>query len=547
MQGLFILGLILPLPYLFFGFVEGRIRLPWQRQEQQAPRATGLKRLAIVYAIMVCVIFANPYGADLALYPVTLLGEISNETAVAATNVAEFLPSLASPDLNRAEHYLKWMIYLSSFSFVLNIRRLNPTHVSLFAAFLYLGLTAQRNVAIFAIIATPMTIVNIDGFLDDLSNRFPRLNLPHYLDVAQIAVTPVILAGIVFMLVQIATDAFYIRDGNTTRFGFGLARHNYPIKAANFVEAAGLSGRMFNNPWCGGYLIWRFHPERQVYFDGRWEVYGEQFFERYLQLQNDPALFEEEAARFGIDHVLLYHTVGYVDTTLIEYLTSSPGWQPIYFDEVSVVFVRNLPEYADLIQKYRVDFNTFEREKDRIEAALPAGLDDAHLRGTNGLLARLTDRIPGQAYPMEDIARANFYVKVGYYDNARRLFERALTVYPDAEIAHSGLGVAYWQLGLHPFAMAEFKTVEQLNPRSVSNLINLGQLNLLIGPLDEAERYFEKARKLDRRNVQASLYLAGIYLRTGQPDKAAQELRHALKLQPDLREAEDLLRRIERR
>ena len=40
--------------------------------------------------------------------------------------------------------------HLCGFSFVLNIRRLNLTHACLFVAFLYLAITAKRNVAVFA-------------------------------------------------------------------------------------------------------------------------------------------------------------------------------------------------------------------------------------------------------------------------------------------------------------------------------------------------------------------------------------------------------------
>lgn len=51
-----------------------------------------------------------------------------------------------------------------------------------------------------------------------------------------------------------------------------------PAGAADFIEDAGLKGRMLNGYGTGGYLTWRFYPERLVFIDSRADVYGDDFF-----------------------------------------------------------------------------------------------------------------------------------------------------------------------------------------------------------------------------------------------------------------------------
>jgi hypothetical protein len=40
-----------------------------------------------------------------------------------------------------------------------------------------------------------------------------------------------------------------------------------------------------------------------------------------------------------------------------EFLVSTykdPNWVPVYFDDYSIIFIRNIPEHAEIIEKYRI-------------------------------------------------------------------------------------------------------------------------------------------------------------------------------------------------
>jgi len=547
MHGLFVLGLILTALYLGVAILEWKVRLPGRREEEHKFRGKMYYGwLAAVLILMVCESFLSPYGVDVALYPVTLAQELLSEANVVATSVGELSSPLAGLDISRAERYFKWMICLVPLTFLLNLRRLNLLHICLFAVFLYLALGARRNMDLFAVVAVPIAVINVCGFMDELFGLFKRFNVSRLFAAAQPVASLIIMTGMVYMMLRLATDRYYISDRDLTRFGFGPAEDAYPVRAANFLEAAGVQGRMFNDPSDGGYLIWRFYPERKVYFDGRWEVYGNRFFENFKHVCSSPDLFEKQAAPMEIRYALLPHSVGYLQR-LIRHMADSPQWKPVYFDAVSLVFVKNVPENAEVIEGFAIDFATFENEKDRFHALLPADIGDPHFSGSRSMPVRIADRIPGLRYPFEEIARANFYLTFGYHDTARLLYEQALKIYPDCEIAHARLGTVYLRQRLYPLALAQFETVDRLNPRSIANLMNLGHLNLVIGRVDEAEEYFERAKKLDPRNAAVRFQLGKIYLRKGLKETGVRELRRALKLNPDLQEARELIGHIEQR
>jgi len=277
--------------------------------------------------------------------------------------VGELSSPLSGADPSRAVKYFRWMIWIVPITFALNWRRPNLTHAVLFAAFLYLGLIARRNLDLFAVVAIPIAIMNVNGFLDDLPRYLKGRDVSGLLGKVQLALSPLIAAGILLMIFKVATDRYFIEDRDLTRFGFGVAKHAHPVKAANFIEAADLAGEMFNDPAIGGYLIWRLFPNRRVYFDGRWEVYGDEFFENFKLVCGDPSLFQEQAEALGIGYAVLPHNLGHV-RRLIVHMTDSPEWRLVYFDEVSMVFARSIPENAEAIKKFAIDPRTFENDRD---------------------------------------------------------------------------------------------------------------------------------------------------------------------------------------
>jgi len=109
-----------------------------------------------------------------------------------------------------------------------------------------------------------------------------------------------------------------------------------PVKALNFVRHAGLSGRMLNDYNYGGYLIWA-APERKVFADGRGDVYEwTGVFADYMKfatLHEDPRFLLD---KYRIDYCLLNR-----DAAISRVMGLLPGWNSVYSDDMSVVFLRS--------------------------------------------------------------------------------------------------------------------------------------------------------------------------------------------------------------
>ena len=138
---------------------------------------------------------------------------------------------------------------------------------------------------------------------------------------------------------------------------------DYPCGAVKFLESRPSYNQLniFNDYGWGGYLIWTL-PERQLFIDGRLpqvEFAGHTFLAEYLEFfkpggqiikkinQYDVKLIlipakdqEVKAARwekfiFGIkDEELKVHNY------LRDYLLSAPDWQPVYYDQTAIIYVK---------------------------------------------------------------------------------------------------------------------------------------------------------------------------------------------------------------
>src|SRR5690606_15278086 len=56
------------------------------------------------------------------------------------------------------------------------------------------------------------------------------------------------------------------------QLGFGLAEGRFPVRMAGVLAERPAIGPLYNEFVHGGYLLWRLHPPRQVFVDGRMEL-----------------------------------------------------------------------------------------------------------------------------------------------------------------------------------------------------------------------------------------------------------------------------------
>ncbi len=226
--------------------------------------------------------------------------------------------------------------------------------IAVLAGIAYLSLLARRNMALLAIGGTP----SIAACLALLATR-----VPHALQSALTRVKGVLAAVLILLVLGgywfIASNGFYKWSEDLREFGPGQLDMRFPIRAAAFMKAQGLPGKLYNDLGNGGYLSWAEPIPGGVYIDGRLEVYDSDFFGQYLREVADPPAWQAEMDRQGIQTVLQFHWWGN-SRNLIQYLVTDNRWALVYYDETSVLLVRR--EGNEEVISRSLDAFTAERE-----------------------------------------------------------------------------------------------------------------------------------------------------------------------------------------
>lgn len=135
------------------------------------------------------------------------------------------------------------------------------------------------------------------------------------------------------------------------RFGLGLDERMYPVGAARFVTANRPRPQLLHFEGDGNYLL-RALPDYPVFLDTRESMY-KGLAATYRDMVNDPGLFHAVMDRYGVNTVLvpeLFLLTPWRDQVSRRAAFLPKGaWALVYFDDTHALFVRRMPEHAQLI------------------------------------------------------------------------------------------------------------------------------------------------------------------------------------------------------
>lgn len=286
----------------------------------EAERSTpGLRQKGVLFVLVLLALLVNANGIDGILYPYKIWSELRG-------GVWHFpaLEELRSPfSMTRAFPHpvVFYQVFLpvSILAFLGQRRRIRLAHLLPYLVFLYLSTLALRNMALFAVVATPVTIRNLQEILDRLAaRRGASFAKQRHVAVAT-ALSMVVLAASVWTVV--ASDQLYPRIHWRRSLGLGVSRY-FPEEIVPHLKT--VEGNLFNSPDLGGYLTWKMYPEKKVAMDGRWEVYGEAL-PGVLKAYRSPAAFAKLAEEYDIRVVVLGGTQPAIVMT--KWLRKSREWK----------------------------------------------------------------------------------------------------------------------------------------------------------------------------------------------------------------------------
>jgi len=329
----------------------------WTKPGASDDRTT--RRLALALLGSIAVSFLNPNGWRGVVYPVAQLGMLGgSDDRVLGSSIVELQPTLgsASPMVIVAAALL---LGFASVALIANRRTAPMRDWLLLVAFLYLGLVARRNLALFAIVLAPMAVSQANAWLDAHPVRWtPRRNVA-----SSLAVVFVIL----LLCVDVASGGFHRRLGVPREPGFGLMRNWFSLGAAEWIADHHPPGPIAHHLADGGVLIERLYPEYPVMLDGRLEVYGPELLEA-LQW-SDPAVFQALHRQYRFGTVVVHYSKIPSERMLL-WLQSRPAWKLVFVDPVSAVYVRDPADRFAALDLDADDLFPPLRDEGRVQAEL---------------------------------------------------------------------------------------------------------------------------------------------------------------------------------
>jgi len=204
-----------------------------------------------------------------------------------------------------------------------------------------LPILATRHVGFFAILTLSFFVILFENFLNQ--NKA-------YVEVFQNKRSLLTILGLAIFVVSV----FYI---------FPLSPINsniLPVGAAEFIYKNKTAGPIFNNLGDGGFLAWILWPDYKIFFDGRSEVYlgtPTKDYQTIIKIQQGwEDLFDN---KYKINTAILSSAVPMkkgdlirTDLVLAKKLVDEKKFKLVYWDDVSVVLVRDISENKKVIDQY---------------------------------------------------------------------------------------------------------------------------------------------------------------------------------------------------
>ena len=340
---------LLPLLFIVWvnvhaGFIIGFVLLGIYILGELANRLVGLgtapvlsyrqiRLLLLTVVVSIPAVLVNPTTYRMLGYPFYTIG---------IKALQDYIQEWGSPNFHElpAQPFL-WMFLILLAVIALSDFRIDFTDLFLIGVLGYMSFMAVRNVALFALAATPVLARHAEStllqLLDAWRRRTPWGPWVDRLLAHRFSQTPLMLAvnwlllGLVVLL-ALGVVIKPLLPINTAK----ELKARLPVDAVSFIEENELPRELFNSYNWGGYLIWRLYPEYRVFIDGRTDLYADTFIRRYLEVTLVRGDWKETLDRYHVNTILVEK-----ESLLANFLLQSVGWSLVYQDELAVVFVRD--------------------------------------------------------------------------------------------------------------------------------------------------------------------------------------------------------------
>ena len=273
--------------------------------------------LALVATIAISLV--NPNGIDGFLYPFSYLGDNAS---------TRYIEEWFSPTFARLQWWPFFALLVVGAVAAWKMRRSMPIYAVVgMAIYGALGIQSVRNITQFSFFAAPFLALALTSASIAVRARNSADSRSPVSSGAVSAVLPmaalISAVGIgVLGLVNLAPQATATAQAN-----------EFPAAAARFLQA-NPTVNLYNQYDWGGYLLWSL--KQPVGIDGRPDMYGDTFVDRYVATWNAQAGWEDDIDRADVRSVL-----GRPDAPLVTKLRArTTSWRVAYEDRQAVLLVK---------------------------------------------------------------------------------------------------------------------------------------------------------------------------------------------------------------
>ena len=260
----------------------------------------------------------------------TGFGFLGNQYLVSHT--AEYLP----PDFQLGAFWpFLFLILCSIFILGLSKKRIPFPHLLLVGGWTVMALYSARNIPLYVATVIPILVVETSGILCEwknsaLVNKF--LDFQGKIALTEDELRGGLWAGAALILVMVLFTGGYKLDFQ--KAGNQFSAEVFPVQAANWMEKYPPDGNGFNYfPW-GGYLLYKFWPERPVFIDGQTDFYGEDLTREYEKVITLAEGWQEVLDKYQVRWVIMPRK-----STLGQALNNNVSWENVYQDDTSEIWL----------------------------------------------------------------------------------------------------------------------------------------------------------------------------------------------------------------
>ena len=287
---------------------------------------------------------------------------------------------------------------------------------------------------------------------------------------------------------------------------------HFPIGACDYIQSHGLKGRFYNPFGYGGYICYRFWPDRErLPFMGIHQEGDRDTRFLYMAALVNPVYWDRLDRRFSFDVLILMRNTAPSDS-LLPAVDADASWARLFGDDVAHVYVRRDGPFAELARDSAY----------RVLPADPVAMQalGARAEGDTALLRRLEGElwreVAGSPYHAQALAvLANVSAVEGHWDEAERRARAALAVDDMLPRGRERLGLILLHEGRPREALRWFEDEYRVIGWSHGLDLRRGQVAQAEGDLERARDCYLRETRRAPQNAEARDSLASVTRRLG--------------------------------